>query len=279
MQSTPEQNALHPAKIAYLERFGHSFSNRCARFLIECSDMKSDNHILDVASGPGTLAFEVLCKYDSSPAITGVDVSSEMLREARYILAESFSTLECQVDFMLADAHNLPFENDIFDIVLSNLGIHLFQDKGRALQEMNRVLRPGGRLGLTIPYLIPSTFEIHSFMNRLSESTCEWIRDFQQFTGLQYSIDREIRDRLQECGFTEIDFEETVVPYACHGAQEAVGLIKTVLFFSGRLPSNQAVRASHELDNLLYDPSILGDGSPYAVQLGVVRMWSVKQNP
>jgi ubiquinone/menaquinone biosynthesis C-methylase UbiE len=50
------------------------------------------------------------------------------------------------VEFQLADAHDLPFEDESFDSVTCRRAAHHFVDVGQALREMRRVLRPGGRL-------------------------------------------------------------------------------------------------------------------------------------
>lgn len=54
------------------------------------------------------------------------------------------------VEFRVADAHSLPFEDGSFDVVLSNLTVHHLGDPDKFLAEAFRVLRPGGRLAFTV---------------------------------------------------------------------------------------------------------------------------------
>ena len=78
--------------------------------------------------------------------VTGLDPSDALLAEARRH-AEA-DGLGDQADFVPGDAQSLPFEDSSFDLALCECSLCLFQDKARAVREIQRVLRPGGRLAL-----------------------------------------------------------------------------------------------------------------------------------
>lgn len=99
-------------------------------------------HILDVATGTGWSARNVA---RMGTAVTAVDISDELLAAARDLSAHAHPP----IDFRLADAECLPFDDGIFDGVISTFGVMFAVDQPRAAAELGRVCRPGGRLALT----------------------------------------------------------------------------------------------------------------------------------
>ncbi len=95
--------------------------------------------LLDVGCGPGTYHPE-LAKHGA--AITACDQSPGMLREA---VAQAESGRRFPLTAVIADAETLPFSNGTFGIVMANFMLYHVADQPRALAEMRRVLRRGGR--------------------------------------------------------------------------------------------------------------------------------------
>jgi ubiquinone/menaquinone biosynthesis C-methylase UbiE len=101
---------------------------------------------LDVACGTGFPLFELAHAHGPSSHFTGVDIWPEALKRAeRKLAVYGLSNVALQ----LADAADMPFPNEAFDLVTSNLGINNFADPPAVLRECRRVLRPGGRIALT----------------------------------------------------------------------------------------------------------------------------------
>jgi ubiquinone/menaquinone biosynthesis C-methylase UbiE len=96
--------------------------------------------VLDIACGTGELE-RLLLTQNPQQQITGIDISNEMLMQAQQKL-KSFPT----VDFQVATARSLPFQNHQFDVVLSANSFHYFDEPETVLQEMQRVLKPDGKL-------------------------------------------------------------------------------------------------------------------------------------
>jgi ubiquinone/menaquinone biosynthesis C-methylase UbiE len=94
--------------------------------------------VLEVAVGTG-LNLEA---YPSDITLTGIDWSEDMLDIARSRAAE----LGRGATLQQADAHQLPFEDASFDTVVCTFGLCAIPDHTKAVAEMTRVLRPGGRL-------------------------------------------------------------------------------------------------------------------------------------
>jgi ubiquinone/menaquinone biosynthesis C-methylase UbiE len=95
--------------------------------------------VLEVAPGPGYFAIELakLGRY----RITGIDISRTFVDIARRNAREA----DVKVDFQHGNAASMPFENESFDFLLCRAAFKNFSQPVQALQEMYRVLKPGGR--------------------------------------------------------------------------------------------------------------------------------------
>jgi len=99
--------------------------------------------ILDVATGTGDMAI-MLTKYLSSSRVTGIDISKGMLERGRYKIARL--KLEGRVELVEGDSEAIHFPDNHFDAITVAFGVRNFENLEMGLQEMLRVLRPGGRL-------------------------------------------------------------------------------------------------------------------------------------
>jgi SAM-dependent methyltransferase len=108
--------------------------------IVELARPKATDRVLDVGTGTGhtALAFAAHVAH-----VIATDITSEMMAQGEKLQAER--GIE-NVEFRVADAHELPFDDDAFDIVTCRRAAHHFSDISRSLQEMTRVLKPGGRL-------------------------------------------------------------------------------------------------------------------------------------
>ncbi len=108
--------------------------------LVELAHVQPTDRVLDVATGTGHTAFAFAPHVRE---VIATDITPEMLVEGERLKEEGGMT---NVKFQLADAHQLPFEDASFDVVTCRRSAHHFTAIRKALREMHRVLRPGGRL-------------------------------------------------------------------------------------------------------------------------------------
>jgi SAM-dependent methyltransferase len=109
---------------------------------VEYARPKPGMKVLDLASGTGEPAISLASRVGSSGHVTALDLSSELLQIASERAQQrgltNFSTRQ-------ADAQQLPFPDQSFDLVTSRFGVMFFQDCEKALREVHRVLKPGAR--------------------------------------------------------------------------------------------------------------------------------------
>lgn len=99
------------------------------------------DRVLDVGCGTGTL-IAAIAREQPDAQLAGVDLVPAMLEVAR-------TKLDPEVSLQAARAESLPFEDAAFDLVVSNSVLHFVREPNRALGEMYRVVRPGGRIAVT----------------------------------------------------------------------------------------------------------------------------------
>lgn len=125
---------------------------RWRRRLIDACGVKPGEHVLDVATGTGDVAIE-FARLTKAARITGLDPSTGMLVVARGKTSADKDL--ARIDLVEGDALALPFPNASFDVVTIAFGLRNLPDYARGVNEMSRVLRPGGRL-VVLEFLPPS---------------------------------------------------------------------------------------------------------------------------
>jgi ubiquinone/menaquinone biosynthesis C-methylase UbiE len=101
----------------------------------------TDGKVLDVGTGTGWLAIQFAEEIPGVEVI-GLDLSDVALELARENARES--GVSSRVSFEIGDAEDMPFENDMFDLAISSNTLHLVKNPVRMLDEIQRVLKPGG---------------------------------------------------------------------------------------------------------------------------------------
>jgi len=111
--------------------------------LIEACHIDKDSYVLDIGCGVGITACYLAKEY--SCKVVGVDLSEMMVERSNERAKRK--GVEDRIKFIVADAQNLPFEDCIFDAVISESVNTFMKDKQKAVSEYVRVIRPGGYVG------------------------------------------------------------------------------------------------------------------------------------
>ncbi len=123
----------------------HPGGLRLTRRLLEAVDLGPGERVVDVASGIGTSS--LLAAAERGADVVGVDLSESNVALANGAAASR--GLAARVRFQHGDAEALPLADESCDVVICECALCTFPDKVTAATEMARVLRPGGRVGLT----------------------------------------------------------------------------------------------------------------------------------
>ena len=107
--------------------------------MLDAARVGEGMRVLDVCTGPGILASAAV---ERGANTVGLDFSAEFIKKARRNVPDA--------KFHEGDAQNLPFDDDEFDAVVCGYGIIHLPDPLRALEEMRRVLKPGGQVAVSV---------------------------------------------------------------------------------------------------------------------------------
>ena len=109
-------------------------------WIYEQMEMRSGMQVLEIGCGDGTLWSSNLKKLPKEEGITLSDISEGMLRDAR----RAIGTEDSRFTFQVFDCHQIPCEDESFDLVVANHVLFYCDDVSQVCQEVRRVLKPGG---------------------------------------------------------------------------------------------------------------------------------------
>src|SRR6202047_2963138 len=122
-------------------------------FLLRAAHIAPGMRVLDIATGTGLSAEAALATVGHTGHVTAADVSPAMAEKARERLGKAQNA-----SVSVEDGQALSFADCSFDVVLCNLGLMFFPDPVRGLSEFRRVLRPGGRVAVSVNTVVERSY-------------------------------------------------------------------------------------------------------------------------
>lgn len=182
------------------------------RFTIGMAELKPGQRVLDLAGGTGDLTRLMAPQVGREGLVVLSDINAAMLGNGRGLLLDK--GIAGNVDFAQANAEQLPFRDNSFDLVTMAFGLRNVTDKQQALHSIYRVLRPGGRL-LVLEFSRPvaalkPAYDFYSF-NILPKLGRLVASDEASYRYLAESIrmhpdQQTLRSMMQQAGFENCDY-------------------------------------------------------------------------
>jgi SAM-dependent methyltransferase len=176
--------------------------------LLEAAQVRAGNRVLDVATGPGTLAFEAT---KLAAQAFGVDLSLGMIELAKKCYPE--------IDFRVADVERLPFDDRLFDAVFCNFGLGHFPNPEASIAECVRTLKRGGRIALSW-WDQPSKIIQGIFLDAITEIGVRPPPDVPTgYSLFRFSETEEFNRLLKDRGLSEVVIEEYMTTHLVPDAE------------------------------------------------------------
>ena len=171
----------------------HMGGPQATRDLLEMCQLNDTQHVLDVGCGSGQTLCDIVLTYGSR--VTGIDFSETMIEKAEKRAKKQ--DVQDKTDFRVADIFMLPFDDASFDtVILESVLTPLQGDKTKAINEIFRVLRPGGLFGINESV----------FATDVPSEIFDLFTKHPAFHG--YFTSESLESLLKECGFDVVQMNE-----------------------------------------------------------------------
>lgn len=182
--------------------------------LLNAVDVQAGEKVLDISCGTGLVTFPVAREVDPDGSVTGIDLSEGMIEKARDEADEMELT---NVSFEHMDAEELNLPDASFDVAINSLGLMYYPNPEKAIREMHRVVKPGGRAAALVwgRRSACGWAEIFPIVDRQVESdVCPLF--FQMGTG------NNLENEFQKAGFQDISLDRFDVNLPYQTDEEAI---------------------------------------------------------
>lgn len=183
------------------------------RFTIECSGVRRNQRVLDLAGGTGDLTAKFSRMVGEGGEVILADINASMLKVGREKLRNK--GIIDNISYVQANAEALPFPDDFFDCITISFGLRNVTDKNKALRSMYRVLKPGGRL-LVLEFSKPiikqlsTVYDAYSFhiLPRIGEAVASDAGSYRYLAeSIRMHPDQEtLKGMMSDAGFDSVNY-------------------------------------------------------------------------
>lgn len=174
-----------------------------ATYLVQSANVQPGEHVLDVACGTGIVARYIRPRVGVRGAVVGLDLNPDMLSVARAAAEREGLAIEWRA----GTAEQLSFPDGSFDLVMCQFGLMFFADRHQALTEMYRVLRPGGRIAVSVW----QGLDRHPFYQTLHETTKRRLGKSSVEAVFSLGDQGELHRLLTGAGFQDVAIESASI--------------------------------------------------------------------
>ena len=172
--------------------------------------------VLDVACGSGEPAIPIAALLTGKGRVIGIDMAEAPLEVARERARKRGLD---NVEFLQGDVHALPFADESFDRVTSRLGVMFFGELAKALGEMHRVLKPGGKVALLAWGAMEQPY-FESMIGTVRRLRPELETPATARAMFKFGVPGTLAGRLREAGFNAVEENVRSLRWDWHGTPE-----------------------------------------------------------
>lgn len=190
----------------------NQFFSDFGKIAAEKMQMRSDSTVLDIATGRGAFLFPASKCLGVSGKIVGIDLARGMIEQT----SEEIRARGLEIDLHHMDAENLDFPDNAFDYVYCGFAIFFFPDLDRALSEILRVLKPGGRFGASTFFSVPEDDDEWFFdllENHLKPAVKEEKEEEKNESAPAFDTAEGMTEIFQKAGFRDIETSTIKMSY------------------------------------------------------------------
>ena len=183
------------------------------RFTIDCAGVRPGQKILDLAGGTGDLTAKFSRLVGDTGEVVLADINDSMLKVGREKLRNK--GLVSNIRYVQANAENLPFPDNYFDLLTIGFGLRNVTHKDKALASMYRALKPGGRL-LVLEFSKPTNavmsklYDFYSFkvLPKMGQLVAKDSDSYQYLAeSIRMHPDQEtLKGMMEEVGFEQVTY-------------------------------------------------------------------------
>jgi ubiquinone/menaquinone biosynthesis C-methylase UbiE len=171
-----------------------SYQRRTQALIVDDLRIERGMRVLDLGCGTGTATLEIASRLEGTGRVVGLDLSEEMLEQAKQKLTELGYT---NVEFVLQSASDLNYD-ECFDHVVSTNAFHHFADKQDVFARVYKSLRPGGI------FMVQDICDDFVLMKAL-----DFLGKLGEKAHVSSTTSRELRDLLISTGFSDVEVKTT----------------------------------------------------------------------
>lgn len=247
---------------AYEEFFVPRLFEPWGKLLLDEAKLTEGQAIIDVATGPGTVARLAAPRLGSKGRIVATDISRPMLDIAE---AKPALTGAAPIEYVESPAAPLSAPTGAFDVVFCQQGLQFFPDRHGALREMRRVLKPGGRAVIAVWAAIERNQIFAAFHAALRATTPPELADLIT-APFSWHRTAELKTAVEEAGFRDVRILTRNLPMVLEkGLEQAVQSFSATPVAPGVAALSQSVqdafhaRLRRELSPLVVDGKVIGE--------------------